>query len=206
MRRYGLRKAAYGSANVYIALCSALVILWSSSGAGQESIRATSTGMQLSCMLIANESLECDYRLDHSAPIKEIVATFAEHPLPTPRMRVRAEDATTAILFLVDTSDPGRASTVARSVQHLRRLIDAGRPNHRFGLATFDADLRLLAPLGSTQVETAEVLGQIEAKGKTTELYRNALSAITFAFGVQRRPESSNLNVRRTRRRSRLLS
>ena len=91
--------------------------------------------------------------------------------------------------MLIDTSDPRRAATVSKSLGHATRLLESGANHHHFGLATFDSDLTLRAPLGSNVDDIVTATETITAVGKTTELYRNTLEAVQMlaAYPATRR-------------------
>ena len=84
----------------------------------------------------------------------------------------------TAILFLVDTSDPRRANVVQRNAAQIRALLENALPHHTFGLAAFDKDLRILSEVGGDTRKTAQATHKLYAVGKHTELYRCTLDAV----------------------------
>ena len=84
----------------------------------------------------------------------------------------------TAILILVDTSDPARSDAVSQARIHVQKLIGAGESHHHFGIARFDSELEMLASIGSDADALARATAGLTAVGKTTELYRNALAAV----------------------------
>lgn len=87
-----------------------------------------------------------------------------------------ASDETTAILFLVDISDPARAATVASNVAAIRTLVDKLPPHQKIGLATFDSNFTLLAPIGSSRDKLNAALATLRAGGAATEFYKNILA------------------------------
>jgi len=151
--------------------------------------RVLGDGVALHCRQPTKLALECEYRLVEPARVVEVSATLSGFELPPPQREPMPADATTAVLFLVDTSDPARAQTVARNAAHVRALLDAAGPGHVFGLATFDTDLRMEAPIGSEREAVAAAAERMRAVGRTTELYRNALEAVRrlASFPAERR-------------------
>ncbi len=88
-------------------------------------------------------------------------------------------DALSSVLFLIDTSDPARQGVIDRNLQQIGDMLKTARSHQRFGLAVFDSDLTVLVPPGSEASKVSEALKNIKAVGKTTELYRSVMSAIT---------------------------
>jgi hypothetical protein len=134
---------------------------------------------EYSCQQPQPDKLECDLRLITGPLGGAPVASVADVKLETPKLRpYPGADETTAVLFLIDTSDPRRNAVVRRNAEHVAALVKAAKPHHRLGLAGFDSDLRLLSPLGSPNAEVAAKLAEIKAAGLTTELYHSALAGV----------------------------
>ena len=147
-------------------------------------------GLQLDCVQPIPSSLECNYRLARPAPVTNVDAVVGDVELPKPRVvPAQTIEGQHAVLFLVDTSDPARQTTVATVTEHIRRLATAAQPHHRLGLATFDTELQLRSALGSTPDAVITAAAEMQAVGRTTELYRNTLEAIHLlaAFPARRR-------------------
>jgi len=85
---------------------------------------------------------------------------------------------TTAILFLVDTSDPNRQNVVEKNKSQIKELLTDLKPHQKAGLASFDKTIRILSPIGTTTFLLSKSLDSLQASGKTTELYRNLIEAI----------------------------
>ncbi|MCK6452882.1 MAG: FHA domain-containing protein [Alphaproteobacteria bacterium] len=106
-------------------------------------------------------------------------ATIAGIALPA-----RAHDpypypgATTAILFLLDVSDPRRERAVRASVEAVRAMMRQLRPHMRAGLGVFDAAPRFLAEIGSDPAEIERHLSQVRAVGRITNLYESLLGGV----------------------------
>lgn len=143
--------------------------------------RQTAGPWELSC--IQEElRLACRYwAVETEAPPRPAVSAL----LVEPRVSLGVQTTTfprpgerTAILFLVDTSDPRRKPIVAENARQIQGLI-AGAPLHRkFGLAAFDKGLKLLAPLSAERTEILAAANRLKAEGKVTELYRSAIEAL----------------------------
>lgn len=135
--------------------------------------------VQLACTQPIPDSLACDYRLVRPAPVLGISAAIGELHLADVDSTLRPLAAgSSAILFLIDTSDPARQPDMSLIAAHLRALLANGEPRHSFGLASFDSDLRLLLPIGSSPEEILSAAARMRATGRTTELYRSTLHAV----------------------------
>ncbi len=121
--------------------------------------------------------LDCRYRPLFPGAVNTISAEFGSLELPVETNHSVDEDIT-AIFFLIDTSDPDREKVVQKNIKQLERLLIASKATHKFGLATFDKKLRILAPIGSSKSQIMNSTRSIHAEGKTTELYRNLLLTI----------------------------
>ncbi len=125
--------------------------------------------------------LSCQYRNRTAAPVLSISAEYENTNLlvkegdsyPHP-------DDITAILFLVDTSDPARQNVIDKNIEHIKTILSSSRDYHRYGLASFDKELQLEAPIGSDITTINNAAKKLKAIGSTTELYRNMLEAIVL--------------------------
>jgi len=85
----------------------------------------------------------------------------------------------TAVLFLVDVSDPKRKNTVEKkNVAIINEILVAQKSYQKIGIAVFDSDIEVLVPISSDQAATKEAVKNIKASGQATEFYKNILSAI----------------------------
>ena len=136
----------------------------------------------ISCHQSRNlQSLSCHYRNNNAEPVLSITAEYANKTLPVKEGKSYPEkDSITAILFLVDTSDPARQNVINKNIEHINKLLSSSGEYHRFGLASFDKGLRLEAPIGSDSSVINSAANNLKAIGSTTELYRNMLEAITL--------------------------
>ena len=136
----------------------------------------------ISCHQSRNlQSLSCHYRNNNAEPVLSITAEYANTTLPVKEGKsYPGKDSITAVLFLVDTSDPARQNVIDKNIKHINKLLSSSREYHRFGLASFDKKLRLEAPIGSDSSVINNAANDLKATGSTTELYRNMLEAITL--------------------------
>lgn len=130
--------------------------------------RESGNRLRVEVQLMGGPALE-----DVSASLKGVALTRQSlEPFPY-------GDALSSVLFLVDTSDPARQGVIDRNLQQIGEMLKAAKPHQRFGLAVFDSDLTVLVLPGSEAAKVADALKNVKAVGKTTELYRSAMSAIT---------------------------
>ncbi|HSR62397.1 MAG TPA: vWA domain-containing protein, partial [Gammaproteobacteria bacterium] len=123
--------------------------------------------------------LTCDYRVLDSEPVIAISADYGDISLPVKEQAGYPwPGATTAILIVVDTSDPARQPVIEKNRQHIDAILKATEDHHRVGLASFDKSLRLEVPVGLSHGQISSRAAQLQATGKTTELYRSMLMAI----------------------------
>ncbi|MFT5448915.1 MAG: hypothetical protein ACI9DC_004101 [Gammaproteobacteria bacterium] len=140
---------------------------------------AVGHGLALSCSQPVDLSLRCDYRLTANGQPLAATARIGDLPLPNPTFAARTGAPTgLAVLLLIDTSDPARAPVINKARAHISRLLNEAEPHVRFGLASFDSNLKILAPLGSDIDTLVAAANGLSAKGRTTELYRNVVDAL----------------------------
>jgi Mg-chelatase subunit ChlD len=159
-----------------ILLCAGLVCLSSSIIAAPIVV---GNGLVLTCSQPVSGTLRCDYRLTTNGRPLAASAAIGEVALPNPTFATRTgAPASVAVLLLVDTSDPARAPAIKKIREHIARLVNDAEPHLRFGLAAFDSDLEMLAPIGSDIDSLVVAANGLSAKGRTTELYRNVVRAL----------------------------
>ena len=128
---------------------------------------------------VASDRLGLDIRPLDTTPISKVSAQLEGIDLPVSTAgNYPSKQQTTAILFLVDTSDPGRQQAMENNIRHIDQLLGFQRPHYRYGLAHFDTDLHFLTQLGVSPDTIRQKAHGLKAEGKTTELYRNTLGAI----------------------------
>ena len=127
----------------------------------------------------ASDQISLNIRLADAMPVDRVTARINGTPVSlSSKTAYPSAQQTSAILFLIDTSDPARQQAVSQAANHIEQIIDAADTHVRFGLARFDTDLHLLSPLGSNSDQLINKARSLRAVGKTTELYRNTLVAI----------------------------
>jgi hypothetical protein len=143
--------------------------------------------IDIECVQSSNRTrINCDYRLLNADTPARVRASLDDQSLTLLNNENWPwSNAITAVLFLIDTSDPGRQNVVEANVAQLEKLLQTLPEQHIAGLATFDKEMRMLAPPGADQAEIMGAAGQIKALGMTTELYRNLLNAIETLSRLQ---------------------
>jgi hypothetical protein len=135
--------------------------------------------MELTCTQEQLATLRCNYRLIDGGELTSSVAEFNGQAIVGQTVATYpAADSITAVMLLVDTSDPARQPVIQRVREHIATLLSNAQDHQHFGLATFDTDLYLLADIATPLDELRDAAGTLVAKGKTTELYRNVLGAV----------------------------
>ncbi len=138
----------------------------------------TLTGdIDIHCLQNSEARLDCHYRPLFPGKVSNIHARSGPLELDVKESKNASEDST-AIFFLIDTSDPGRENVIEKNIQQVERLLATSKPSHRLGLASFDSKLRILAPVGSSKSQIISSAENIKAEGRTTELYRSLLLTI----------------------------
>jgi len=135
--------------------------------------------MDLACRQPEPADLHCTFRLRDDDTLESGVAEFEGTVVAGRVVRLYPQpDDTTAVMLVVDTSDPARHAVIEKTVDHIEDLLAVARAHHRFALTSFDADLVVRAPLGSTVDEIRAGTRLLAAKGQTTELYRSVREAV----------------------------
>ena len=142
--------------------------------------------LDLECKQLNDTLLDCRYRLLIPEPPLNIQATAGDKVLDISNRKTYPwTGARTVVLFVIDTSDPARENVVENNIKHIKMLLNEIPAGYDAGLATFDKDLRIEAPVGAPQPSILTALDTIHAVGKTTELYRSMLRAIELLKTIQ---------------------
>jgi FHA domain-containing protein/von Willebrand factor type A domain-containing protein len=139
---------------------------------------ALTNELDINCQQVT-KTLSCKYRMLSQESLPSINASSNNTKLQvTNNNRYPGSGDITAILFLVDTSDPARQSVIEKNKIHIKKLLTTLKPHHKVGLASFDKSLQLQSPIGTSTFLLIKSLDSLKSAGKTTELYRNLLKAI----------------------------
>jgi hypothetical protein len=135
--------------------------------------------LDLTCNQSESLILACSYRPTRDEHMTGISARFRDEPINIgTNIPYPASDSVTAILFLVDTSDPGRQDVITKNATQISRMLDSVSSHHIYGLAGFDKELNVSAPPGTDKDRVIVASSTLTASGLTTELYRNIIKAI----------------------------
>ncbi len=173
-----MRNVAGSALGGFVASWCSLALLLSAAAladpaaAGAEPLRAR-------CSIVEPSTLSCDFRLADPADVLGVQVSAGGVPLtqatwdpyPTPR-------SLTAVLLLVDSSGSGRQLYAAQAAEDLTAVLEAAPGHVRFGLASFDSELSLAAPIGESRTVIRDAAKQLKATDRPTELYRDAIDAI----------------------------
>lgn len=137
----------------------------------------------VSCKLEkSGQQVECDYRHAAIVDVKEVSLKIGDQLTQIPANGLSnypsATDST-ALLFLVDVSDPRRRGTVEKkNPEAMLEMLTGLRTHQKVGLAVFDSDFRLLSPIGAEENTLRTAVTSIKASGQATEFYKSILAAI----------------------------
>jgi len=88
------------------------------------------------------------------------------------------EGDSTAVLFLIDISDPRRQKIINKNISQIIHIIQSSKKHHKFGLASFAENINILAPLGSSKEYVISKAQTLKAIGSETLLYQYIGEAI----------------------------
>lgn len=161
----------------YVSLAVALWLLAAAAPAAP--LPLVRDGLVLDCRGDGAPDITCDYRLRDGGVLD---GASARRGATTVAVTLGAPTAAPelALLVLVDTSDPRRAAAVAAARRDLADFFAAPPAGIAAGLAAFDTELDVLAPVGSEPAVLTAALAGLQAGGLTTELYRNTGDAIAL--------------------------
>ena len=174
-----------GPAGAVVACVVSLVLLGAVTGpAVAEPVRVAVDGTFARITATSATGIEVDVRFADERQLKAARLEFDGTSLPATGIAAYpAAGDTTAVLFLVDTSDPRRADIVAKNAKDVAQLV-AGVPTHRqFGLARFDRDVTVVAPLGTAPLDVSAAAANLTADGKVTQLFLSAVKALDVLAG-----------------------
>lgn len=142
--------------------------------------------VDLQCAQQGAHAVHCEYRLIRGESASNITAEAGGKTLELKSIeRYPWPGARSAVLFLIDTSDPGRQPVIDSNIKQIGMLAKAARSHHNLGLASFDKELRTESPFATAPDKIAATAQTLQAAGMTTELYRSLLQAIDMLERVQ---------------------
>jgi len=127
--------------------------------------------------------MNCDYQYEESSPVKSLTLKVDGKEIQIPNdgvSRYPAPNQKTAILFLIDISDPGRSLTVAgKNIPDILQILSTRKAYQKVGIATFDSNFELIHPIDDDTKGAINALVTVRAKGQATEFYKSILEAIS---------------------------
>lgn len=146
-----------------------------------------SDNLAVSCLPSeSNKKLNCDYRLKTAEPVLAITASGDDKTLSVSNTEHYPwKDAVTAILLVIDTSDPARQNVIDQNKKDIASILGSSSEHHRIGLASFNKALSLEVPIGTSNEQIKTAAERLRAIGQTTELYRSVLTAIDLLGKVK---------------------
>lgn len=127
-------------------------------------------------------SINCDYRYGPSYSLKQISGFLNSTEIqldPKTHSAFPATGESSSVLVLLDVSDVRRSATIKDFiVPSITKLLDQNKPHQRFGLAVFDSELKVLAPIVEGSAASRGALKDVSVQGLATEFYRSILKAV----------------------------
>jgi len=168
---------------------AAILVLLAAGAALAQGAAPREDRFELSAAMRAGSSLQVSVailpdRLDEIvAPpqVDRARATIAGISLGQSELRdYPAEGETTAVLFLLDISNPARQPVVEKNLEQIEAIARAGSEHHRFALATFAETLQIAAEMGSDPAALGDAGEDVRAVGQRTELIRLGAEAVDY--------------------------
>jgi len=132
----------------------------------------------ISCLTDKQEVI-CSYKHPRSMKVATLTATINQKKAPILKVKgypATPED-TTAILILLDTSDPKRMATIKTMAADANSMIKNMKPHQSIGVSVFDNDYRSILPV-SKSTQGFAINMPAAGGGQATELYKNILAGI----------------------------
>ena len=130
-------------------------------------------------------SLYCNARPKTAAGKLRLYAELNGDPLPEPSfIPLNSEERPVQVLMMVDTSDPRREADVRKHGEQIKQIVKTAGSEVAVGLAGFDHGLNLIST-PTRNHDIASKVGQLQAAGKITELYRSLLQGIDLLAETQ---------------------
>ena len=139
-------------------------------------------GEFIDCKALAGKpETSCRFMLSGVIPIAEVDINFSDDAaIKAHFTEYPAEGESTALLMLVDVSDPKRAKAVAAAANLIKQVVDKKQPHQTIAIAQFDGTMQLLADFNSDITAATKAINSIASKGYATELYKSAIEAIAL--------------------------
>lgn len=124
-------------------------------------------------------SVGCDFRLSSPVDVRQATIVANGQELPDARFTpFEAGDGRAAWFFLIDRSNPARASNVKRSVDLAKEFYRGADRRNIMAIGTFAEDLRVLVSPGDLYADVDSRLQGVKADGAATAFFFTAIKAI----------------------------
>lgn len=147
---------------------------------------ADSRRASIECAVLQENNQEalCTFRLAVSLEVKELKFKLDGAPVAVTKEAISlypSEGQTTAILVLVDISDPKRSELIEGPVRNfIRSLVEVKKEHQRLAIGTFSDSFQIVTPFSQDKKKLLEGADSLKAAGASTELFKSLLSAISL--------------------------
>ncbi|MCB1734351.1 MAG: FHA domain-containing protein [Gammaproteobacteria bacterium] len=123
--------------------------------------------------------IDCRFQLNGDTKVSAAALSLDGELTPSQWQRFGGSGEGSAVLFLIDTSNPKhRVEAVKAAAGLVRSWADFASSKFLIGVAAFDSQLTSLVAPQSTKEAVIKATEDLKAKGMTTELYRGVLNAL----------------------------
>lgn len=142
---------------------------------------ALKPGELIQCEPVAQKpEARCTFMLSGGAAASSVSVSLQQQAVKSTFTPYPAQGQSTAVLMLVDISDPRRAKAVASAATLIKQVLAQKQPHHSIAIAQFDSALTLSADFGADEATQQAALTAMVPKGYATELYKSSLEAIAL--------------------------
>ncbi|MEW8437516.1 MAG: FHA domain-containing protein [Candidatus Thiodiazotropha taylori] len=151
-----------------------------------EESRQTENNSIKAKLVFDTHTARLSWRMKQAIEVSGIEAYLDDNPLTTSNhISYPQTNDTTGILFLIDTSDPGRDVIVQKQILVLIDLLKKTQPHYRIALGEFSSQFKPVAPFTDKVESLIPALSLLQASGTTTELYRSLIDAIQYISNTE---------------------
>ncbi len=130
--------------------------------------------------------ISCGFSLTTAARLQELSLAINGNPMTEATFTpFSATGNKSAWLFLIDRSNPARASTVRRNVDLVKNLLRSADSERTMGVATFANELSLEVELSDQFTDLDTRLADVKADGAATEFFATSIEAIKILSSSQ---------------------
>lgn len=141
--------------------------------------------LDIDCFQDKSLRVDCSYRLLVPGKPSAISASYKKESLPlTEKATYPSTNDTTAVILLIDTSDPARQPVIEQNKRQILRILSQTESHHHIGLAAFDRGLQVKSDITSDKEGVINAVRSLKAGGMITELYRSTLNAVELLANI----------------------